>query len=66
MKIRYQIRKKRTKHFGSQIILHPYIIGDVIYEFDTIEECEAKIEEIKNWEMYSDVELSVKDVYYEE
>ena len=51
MRIRYQIIKKRNKHFE-------------IYEFDTIEECERKIEEIQDWEMYSDVTLSIKDVYY--
>jgi hypothetical protein len=64
MRTKYQIIKKRSKHFGDQIILHPNIIGDEIYEFDTIEECEIKIEEIKNWEMYLDVTLSIKDVYY--
>ena len=64
MRTRYQIIKRRDKHFGEQIILHPNIIGDEIYEFDTIKECELKIEEIKNLEMYSDVILSIKDVYY--
>jgi hypothetical protein len=64
MRTRYQIIKKRNKHFGEQIILHPFLNGDEIYEFDTIEECETKIEEIRNWEMYSDVILSIKEVYY--
>ena len=66
MKTKFQIIKKRNKFFGEQIILHPNIIGDEIYEFDTVEECETKIEEIKNWEMYLDVTLSIKQVYYNE
>lgn len=65
MRIRYQIIKKRNRYFGEQIILHPFLNGDEIYEFDTIEECQSKIDEIQNWEMYSDVELSIKEVYYE-
>ena len=64
MRTRYQIIKKRNKYFGEQITLHPFLNGDEIYEFDTIEECETKINEIKDWEMYSDVILSTKDVYY--
>jgi hypothetical protein len=64
MRTRYQIIKKRNKHFGEQIILHPNIIGDEIYEFDTIELCESKIKEIENLEMYIDVMLSIKEVYY--
>lgn len=64
MRTKYQIIKKRSKYFGEQIILHPFLTNDEIYEFDTIEECELKIEEIQNWEMYSDVTLSIKEVYY--
>ena len=64
MKIRYQIRKQRINTTIQSIILHPLLIGDAIHEFDTIEECELEIEEIKNMEMYSDVVLSIKDVYY--
>jgi hypothetical protein len=64
MRTKYQIIKKRNKHFGEQIILHPFLNGDKIYEFDTIQECETKIKEIQNWEMYSDVTLSIKEVYY--
>jgi hypothetical protein len=64
MRTRYQIIKKRSTYFGEQIILHPNIVGDEIYEFNTIGECEIKIEEIKNWEMYLDVTLSIKEVYY--
>lgn len=66
MRTRYQIIKKRNTFFGEQIILHPNIIGDEIFEFDTIEECETKIEEIRNWEMYLDVTLSINEVYYTE
>lgn len=64
MRTKYQIRKQRINSTGQSIILHPILIGDEIYEFDTIEECELKIEEIKNMEMYSDVTLSIKEVYY--
>jgi hypothetical protein len=65
MKTKYQISKKKIEDVGDPIILHPPIIGDGIYEFDTIEECENKINQMIEFSIYSGVTLTIKEVYYD-
>ena len=64
MIIKYQIIKRKDGETHSPILLHPPIIGDGIYEFDTIEECELKIEQIQGFSIYENIKLSVREVYY--
>jgi hypothetical protein len=64
MIIKYQIIKQKEGETNHPIILHPPTIGDGIFEFDTIEECETKIEQIKGFSIYENIKLSVQEVYY--
>jgi hypothetical protein len=65
MTIKYQILKKKIEHVGDPLILHPPIIGDGIYEFNTVEECENKINQMNGYSIYSGVTLTIKEVYYD-
>ena len=57
MIIKYQIVKK-------PILLYPTVIGDGMYEYDTIEECQSKIDSMIGFSIYDGVTLSIKEVYY--
>ena len=65
MVIKYQIVKKREDEVGEPILLYPTPIGDGIYEYDTIEECQSKIDSIIGFSIYDNVILTIKEVYYE-
>lgn len=64
MIIKYQIVKKREGEDGDPILLYPTPIGDGIYEYDTIEECQSKIDSMIGFSIYENVTLSIKEVYY--
>lgn len=65
MTIKYQIVKKKQGEVADPILLHPNVIGDGIYEYDTIEECQSKIDTMVGFSIYSDVTLLIKEVYYD-
>ena len=65
MVIKYQIVKKREDEIGEPILLYPTPIGDGIYEYDTIEECQTQIDSMVGFSIYSGVTLTIKEVYYE-
>ncbi len=65
MIIKYQIIKKRENEVGEPILLYPAPIGDGIYEYDTIEECQSKIDSMVGFSIYSGVTLTIKEVNYE-
>lgn len=61
---RYQIVKKIAGSDAQYISLHPYVNNDETYEFDTIEEAQNKLKEIKEWSIYKDIELIIMEVDY--
>lgn len=56
---RYQIVKKIAGSDAQYISLHPYVNNDETYEFDTIEEAQNKLEEIKEWSIYKNIQLLI-------
>lgn len=65
MIIKYQIIKQKDGQQDDPILLHPPTIGDGIYQFDTIKECEDKIEQIKGFSIYENITLDIRQVYYD-
>jgi hypothetical protein len=61
---KYQIVKKKEGEIGEPLLLYPTIIGDGVYEYDTIEECQSKIDSMIGFSIYDGLALSVKEVYY--
>jgi hypothetical protein len=65
MTTKYQIVKKINNNTSDPIILHPPTIGDGIYEFDTIDECQNKINQMMDYSIYSNITLTITEVYYD-
>jgi hypothetical protein len=61
---KYQIVKKKEGEIGEPLLLYPTIIGDGVYEYDTIEECQSKIDSMIGFSIYEGVTLSIREVYY--
>jgi hypothetical protein len=56
--MKWIIVKKRKESSGYNISLHPFVKNDPIYEFDSVEEAQAKLNEIEN-DYNDDIELSI-------
>jgi hypothetical protein len=61
---KYRIIKKIHNTIGDFILLHPTVENDEIYEFDSIEEAQNKLEEIKEWSIYENIELIIVEIDY--
>jgi hypothetical protein len=61
---KYRIIKKYPNVIGDFILLHPTVENDEIYEFDSIEEAQNKLEEIKEWLIYENIELIIVEIDY--
>lgn len=60
----FRIIKKKPHDDNDFILLHPLVQGDAIYEFETLDEANSKLEQIKNLEIYKDIQLLVIEVTY--
>lgn len=55
---------KRVFDSSEKFILCPLVVDDEIYEFDSFNECNEKIEELKVQEKYKNIFFEVIEVDY--
>lgn len=60
----YQIIKKRKGQNGYQLLIHPFVDGDRIYEFKTLQEANNVLKEISSLQIYNDINLSIVKINY--
>jgi hypothetical protein len=51
---------------GTDMLLNPPVDGDQIYFFESLEQAQQKIEEIKDLDIYQNISLSILKIDYPE